>query len=102
MVLRTDSESSDFADLELAGVEPLTLEDIVIGESYVNTQMVRYVDNTQKMDNQCEMKSIYRKNGVNNLLSRWLFVCLYILYFFSFSFKCFIIGYFWLQCLFVL
>ena len=102
MVLRTDSESSDFADLELAGVEPLTLEDIVIGESYVNTQMVRYVDNTQKMDNQCEMKSIYRKNGVNNLLSRWLFVCLYILYFFSFSFKCFIIGYFWLQsvCLF--
>ena len=47
MVLRTDSESSDFADLELAGVEPLTLEDIVIGESYVNTQMVRYVDNTQ-------------------------------------------------------
>ena len=48
MVLRTDSESSDFADLELAGVEPLTLEDIVIGESYVNTQMVRYVDNTQR------------------------------------------------------
>ena len=48
MVLRTDSETSDFADLELAGVEPLTLEDIVIGESYVNTQMVRYVDNTQK------------------------------------------------------
>ena len=47
MVLRTDSESSDFADLELAGVEPLTLEDIVIGESYVNTEMVRYVENSQ-------------------------------------------------------
>ena len=46
MVLRTESESSDFADLELAGVEPLTLEDIVIGESYVNTEMVRYVKNT--------------------------------------------------------
>ena len=46
MVLRTESESSDFADLELAGVEPLTLEDIVIGESYVNTQMVRYVEYT--------------------------------------------------------
>ena len=46
MVLRTESESSDFADLELAGVEPLTLEDIVIGESYVNTEMVRYVENT--------------------------------------------------------
>ena len=48
MVLRTESESSDFADLELAGVEPLTLEDIVIGESYVNTQTVRYVDTTQR------------------------------------------------------
>ena len=46
MVLRTESESSDFADLELAGVEPLTLEDIVIGESYVNTEMVRYVEIT--------------------------------------------------------
>ena len=43
MVLRTESESSDFADLELAGVEPLTLDDIIIGESYVNTQTVRSV-----------------------------------------------------------
>ena len=41
MVLRTESESSDFADLELAGVEPLTLDDIIIEESYVNTQTVR-------------------------------------------------------------
>ena len=44
MVFRTESESSDFTDLELAGVEPLTLEDIVIGESYVNTEIVRSVD----------------------------------------------------------
>ena len=41
MVLRTESESSDFAELELAGVEPLTLDDIRIEESYVNTQMDR-------------------------------------------------------------
>ena len=31
---RTVSESEDFDDLELAGVEPLTLDDIEFGESY--------------------------------------------------------------------
>ena len=36
MVNRTVSESSDFIDLELAGVEPLTLEDITFQNSYVN------------------------------------------------------------------
>ena len=80
MVLRTESESSDFADLELAGVEPLTLEDIVIGESYVNTEMVRYVENTLRFLLHAQSKvgmiykSTYRKNGVNNLMSR----CLYL------------------------
>ena len=43
MVLRPESEPSDFTDLELAGVEPLTLDDIIIGESYVNTRTVRSV-----------------------------------------------------------
>ena len=41
MVVRTESESSEFTEFELAGVEPLTLEDIRIEESYVNTDVVR-------------------------------------------------------------
>ena len=36
MVSRTESESSDFTDLEQAGVEPLTLEDITFQRSYAN------------------------------------------------------------------
>ena len=39
MVLRNESgesSASDFCDLELAGVEPLTLEDITFQDSYVN------------------------------------------------------------------
>ena len=39
---KTDSEISDFNDLELAGVEPLTLEDITFTDSYVNQDIVRY------------------------------------------------------------
>ena len=39
MVLRTESECSDFTDLENAGVEPLTLEDITFSESYVNNEL---------------------------------------------------------------
>ena len=39
---KTDNEISDFNDLELAGVEPLTLEDITFTDSYVNQDVVRY------------------------------------------------------------
>ena len=39
MVQRTESECSDFTDLENAGVEPLTLEDITFNESYVNKDL---------------------------------------------------------------
>ena len=39
MVHRTESECSDFSDLEIAGVEPLTLEDITFNTSYVNTDL---------------------------------------------------------------
>ena len=38
MVDRTVSESSEFSDFELAGVEPLTLEDITFQKSYVNQE----------------------------------------------------------------
>ena len=31
---RTESESADFEDLELAGVEPLTLDDIAFNDTY--------------------------------------------------------------------
>ena len=40
---KTDNEISDFNDLELAGVEPLTLEDITFTDSYVNQDVVRYI-----------------------------------------------------------
>ena len=44
MVLRNESgESSDFCDLELAGVEPLTLEDITFQDSYVNNHNNRFM-----------------------------------------------------------
>ena len=45
MVSRTESESSDFTDLEQAGVEPLTLEDITFQSSYAN-QDIRSVSVT--------------------------------------------------------
>ena len=34
MTKRTTSESSEFSDLEVAGVEPLTLDDISFNPSY--------------------------------------------------------------------
>ena len=34
MSKRTTSESSDFSDLEVAGVEPITIEDISFNPSY--------------------------------------------------------------------
>ena len=44
MVLRNESgEASDFCDLELAGVEPLTLEDITFQDSYVNNHNNRFI-----------------------------------------------------------
>ena len=41
---RTESECSDFdfTDLEVAGVEPLTLDDITFGDSYVTKDDFRY------------------------------------------------------------
>ena len=34
MTKRTASESSEFSDLEVAGVEPITIEDISFNPSY--------------------------------------------------------------------
>ena len=38
-----ESSASDFCDLELAGVEPLTLEDITFQDSYVNNHNNRSI-----------------------------------------------------------
>ena len=43
MTLRTSSESSEFSDLEVAGVEPLTLDDISFQPSYAALDL-RYVE----------------------------------------------------------
>ena len=39
---RTESESAEFEDLEMAGVEPLTLDDIAFGDSYGRMEDSRY------------------------------------------------------------
>ena len=42
-VERTVSECSEFAELEVAGVEPLTLDDIAFTNSYAAEEEPRYV-----------------------------------------------------------
>ena len=43
MVIRTESESSEFSELEEAGVEPLSLDDICFNESYASITRYAFI-----------------------------------------------------------